>query len=650
MVESSIIGSKFTEETDVPLWQEFLMSKLNITVFLVIFFLFNPALAAINTNAEKGVLRTLSAQTYGKAKLNFGAGISFNQSSDYFKGKVKKGSLDSVRLNGQGIPNSELDPAQLFSSNIFVAIGLLSFWDLSISLPFYYDWAGITNVRDGGIGDLDISTKFSVPTQNKVFKQGYLISGTVPVGMRKNGLFPRHPYYLENQSINPAQSFYSAKSPTLKMQALLTFDIGEVVSKLPLIAHVNLGGVMAVSRENQRNTVVGGFALEYNPLEFLTVFTDLYAESRWSNFATNLTPTSDPVIFSPGIKIKVPTGMYLVFSGDFSLSSRALSNRLNWKPESGGGKGYEYSTGVIPRYGAQFIIGWDGFVTVQDDDKDGIKNDEDRCPRDPEDIDGFEDDDGCPDPDNDKDGIPDLKDKCPNEAEDKDGFEDEDGCPDPDNDGDGIPDLKDQCPNAPEDFDGFEDRDGCPDFDNDKDGIVDSLDKCPNEPEDFDGFQDDDGCPDLDNDNDGIPDIRDKCPNEPEVFNNYMDDDGCPDSVKKEADIPKQQILKGIVFRSNSPEMTFESYQYLEPLIRQLKQYPEVEIEIRGYTDSVGDGAKNMQLSQMRAESVRQYLGSKGIELHRIRAVGFGASSPIADNRTAAGRAQNRRIEIIRLK
>ena len=102
MVESSIIGSKFTEETDVPLWQEFLMSKLNITVFLVIFFLFNPALAAINTNAEKGVLRTLSAQTYGKAKLNFGAGISFNQSSDYFKGKVKKGSLDSVRLNGRG--------------------------------------------------------------------------------------------------------------------------------------------------------------------------------------------------------------------------------------------------------------------------------------------------------------------------------------------------------------------------------------------------------------------------------------------------------------------------------------------------------------------------------------------------------------------
>ena len=100
------------------------------------------------------------------------------------------------------------------------------------------------------------------------------------------------------------------------------------------------------------------------------------------------------------------------------------------------------------------------------------------------------------DGDRDGDGIPDSKDKCPDDPEDRDGFQDEDGCPDPDNDKDGIPDKMDQCPNDPEDKDGFEDQDGCPDPDNDHDGIPDVTDKCPNEPETFNGFEDEDGCPD----------------------------------------------------------------------------------------------------------------------------------------------------------
>src|SRR5271157_1290188 len=98
--------------------------------------------------------------------------------------------------------------------------------------------------------------------------------------------------------------------------------------------------------------------------------------------------------------------------------------------------------------------------------------------------------------DSDGDGIPDDVDQCPDVPEDKDGFQDEDGCPDFDNDNDGIFDAQDMCPNEPEDFDGFQDEDGCPDNDNDGDGIPDKLDKCPNKPEDIDGYQDDDGCPD----------------------------------------------------------------------------------------------------------------------------------------------------------
>src|SRR6185503_17647656 len=102
-------------------------------------------------------------------------------------------------------------------------------------------------------------------------------------------------------------------------------------------------------------------------------------------------------------------------------------------------------------------------VVDQDPDHDGIVGAADKCPNDAEDMDGFQDADGCPDRDNDNDGIPDATDKCPNQAEDKDGFQDADGCPDPDNDGDGVPDATDKCPTEPETKNGYQDADGCPD-------------------------------------------------------------------------------------------------------------------------------------------------------------------------------------------
>ena len=136
----------------------------------------------------------------------------------------------------------------------------------------------------------------------------------------------------------------------------------------------------------------------------------------------------------------------------------------------------------------------DGCPEDQDTDGDGIADSNDLCPTEP----GLPENQGCPKviADKDADGITDELDKCPLDPEDIDAFEDEDGCPDPDNDNDGILDLSDKCPVEPEDKDQFEDEDGCPDFDNDQDQILDVNDKCPNEPEDYDGDQDEDGCPD----------------------------------------------------------------------------------------------------------------------------------------------------------
>jgi hypothetical protein len=208
---------------------------------------------------------------------------------------------------------------------------------------------------------------------------------------------------------------------------------------------------------------------------------------------------------------------------------------------------------------------------VHDVDGDGVEDDVDKCKELPEDRDGFQDEDGCPEADDDDDGVPDVDDKCPRVAEDEDGFEDDDGCPDPDNDRDGILDKSDACPNEPGPANADPKRSGCALHDRDSDGIDDRFDKCPELPEDKDGFEDDDGCPDPDDDGDGIPDAddacprdkgvpaenpkeagcadpdpdrdtyqgaEDKCPNEPEVWNGIDDGDGCSDGDEKKKGKP----------------------------------------------------------------------------------------------------------------
>jgi outer membrane protein OmpA-like peptidoglycan-associated protein len=344
--------------------------------------------------------------------------------------------------------------------------------------------------------------------------------------------------------------------------------------------------------------------------------------------------------------------------------------------------------GIVPGIGSPYPRVYAGVVYARDTrdrDHDGIPDSLDLCPDEPEDKDGFQDDDGCPDPDNDRDTIPDAQDKCPNQAEDFDNFQDDDGCPDLDNDndgipdavdhcpndaedhkpplpndgcpasktdsdGDGIPDSVDKCPNDPEDKDGFQDEDGCPDPDNDNDGIPDNFDNCPNDPEDMDGFQDEDGCPDPDNDKDGVPDKVDKCPNEPETINGYQDADGCPDKgppPKARLDLKTHQIviLDKVFFDTNKSTIKPASFALLDQVAQILRGNADIRVEIQGHTDSQGDTERNIALSKERAESVRTYLIKKGVEPARMISGGYGPTVPIADNKTKAGREANRRVE-----
>ena len=160
----------------------------------------------------------------------------------------------------------------------------------------------------------------------------------------------------------------------------------------------------------------------------------------------------------------------------------------------------------------------------------------------------------------------------------------------------------------------------------------------------MDSFKDDDGCPDPDNDGDGVVDGADQCPDTLETPNGFQDEDGCPDELPKAV---KQYtgIIKGINFKVNSNEITKSSNKTLNAAVKVLTEYPDLKVEISGHTDDTGDDAYNQDLSQRRAEAVRQYLIGKGVAEDRVTAIGYGRSQPLDERKTKAARAKNRRVE-----
>ena len=318
----------------------------------------------------------------------------------------------------------------------------------------------------------------------------------------------------------------------------------------------------------------------------------------------------------------------------------------------GGGRGFMAAYGD-PTYRLFAAIVFE--PAIGDRDKDGIDDDLDQCPDDPEDRDDFEDVDGCPDPDNDNDGILDIVDQCPELPEDKNGYEDQDGCPDGkrDRDRDGILDIRDQCPDEPEDLDGFQDDDGCPETDNDNDGILDRHDKCPTEPEDIDGHEDDDGCPDYDNDGDGISDDDDQCPDEPENFDGIEDDDGCPERARKVVITgEKLEILEKVYFETNKAVIKTQSYAILYEVAETLRRNPRItSVEVQGHTDSRGSDTYNLDLSERRAAAVRTFLIDEGrVDADRLTSQGYGERQPVDPSENEAAWSQNRRVEFIILE
>ncbi len=315
------------------------------------------------------------------------------------------------------------------------------------------------------------------------------------------------------------------------------------------------------------------------------------------------------------------------------------------------------------------------FKGCPDTDGDGIKDLEDLCPQEAglaefkgcPDKDGdkiADKDDLCPDlagdmkfkgcPDRDNDSIIDPKDDCPdtpgiaafNGCPDTDGDgikDDEDACPDvagplvnqgcPDTDNDGIFDFLDGCPETY----GPKENKGCPWPDTDNDGLLDKDDDCPY----LAGPIKNKGCPYQDTDNDGVLDKDDDCPNTAGPASNK----GCP-VIDKEVEEILKTAFNDLEFENGKDIIKPESFSSLDELAEVLKKKSTWGLQMAGHTDNVGDDQKNLILSKKRAEAVKNYMITKGIDASRLNTLYFGETQPIATNDTPEGRQKNRRVEM----
>lgn len=259
----------------------------------------------------------------------------------------------------------------------------------------------------------------------------------------------------------------------------------------------------------------------------------------------------------------------------------------------------------------------------KDRDNDGVPDIEDMCPT----LPGSLATKGCPDEDG--DGIIDIQDSCAHEY----GPVENHGCPYIDRDKDGVLDKLDKCPDVP----GPVENQGCPYTDRDKDGILDKDDKCPDVP----GLARYNGCPAPDSDGDGLTDEEDKCPYEKGPVSN----NGCPE-IKQEVIHKVTSAAKSLAFKVNKAELTPSSYQVLDQIVLLLKEDPSLKLTIEGHTSAEGSRELNMRLSTQRAETVKKYLESKGVNGSRLTAIGFGPDKPLTEGRTSEEKAKNRRVEL----
>ncbi|HEY4176742.1 MAG TPA: transporter [Kofleriaceae bacterium] len=498
---------------------------------------------------------------------------------------------------------------------ITAAYGVTDKLQLGVNLPIIFSLHGEglmastgnsdpNGLNVTGLGDMLLEGKYRLYRKGSL-KLGGIAGVSIPTSFGSDG-----------------SKFIGDNLPTGRLKLAFQYDIGKVSLGL------NGGAIFRKPRTVYDSTVgqqlAWGAAAAVRITDRFSIVGEAYGRAGLPDFSLD----SSPLSAEGGLRVYATQSVAVVI---------------------GGGAGLVKGIGSPA---SQFFLSVGYSPDVRDSDGDGVPNAVDKCPLIPEDRDGFQDDDGCPDDDSDGDRRADSEDKCPTQPEDLDGFDDEDGCPDPDNDGDhildgvdkcpndaedgkmpypndgcpaakrdsdgdGVNDAADACPTEEEDMDGFEDADGCPELDNDQDGVPDAQDKCPLCPEDKDGFEDGDGCPDLDNDHDGVPDAQDKCPTEPETINGVKDDDGCPDTGGKnvarlDGDRLEIDVLPTLSGNALSPAGTV----IVDQVALVMLSHPEVTKWL------VAVGLPKQADAQKLGDAVKKRLAAKGVVESTLNVLG----------------------------
>ena len=332
-------------------------------------------------------------------------------------------------------------------------------------------------------------------------------------------------------------------------------------------------------------------------------------ETRWFTFSL-------PINYMEYSGMQVGTG--LRFGPMFVGSSSLITNWLSKESKAAD----VYFGFKIPVYQKKF----------KDADEDGIFDKEDACPT----VAGPVENKGCPWADTDGDTVVDKDDTCPSVV----GPVENNGCPWGDADKDTVLDNVDTCPKVA----GPVENKGCPWPDTDGDSVLDKDDQCPNEK----GLVANAGCPEKDADKDGVTDKEDACPTVPGPVSNK----GCPEVTKEVLKELKVQARSIFFVTGKAVLQTADKGQTdgrLDAIKEILKNYPNAKFSVEGHTDSVGNAKANQKLSEARAKVVMDALIAKGVNPENLTYKGFGASKPVASNKTAKGRAANRRTEVIHI-
>lgn len=374
--------------------------------------------------------------------------------------------------------------------------------------------------------------------------------------------------------------------------------------------------------------------LDYRPVFLLGLEVPTTASSRFGFEATS---------FPFGSSKHIDASMWMEFDDpDSDLRLRLGVRYLGYQYDNESNMAYDTEAAGFT-IGLAHDLGTIPWPVRSDDDADGVRNAADRCPNSAAgtSVDTF----GC-EPDQDQDGVPNEVDACPTTAPGV--AVDETGCL-LDSDRDGVGDAQDQCPETPAGEP--VEANGCS-FDEDGDGVTDALDECPATPPGV--VVDAKGCG-ADGDADGVADGFDQCPDTLEGL--PVNAEGCAIEAAPVADcgvggldcagVGDAVLLPSVQFASGRAVLTDGARETLDQVATTLQRRPNMMVEVQGHTDSVGAAQDNLRLSEMRAQSVVDYLISVGVSAGRMSPVGYGDAKPTASNDTASGRAQNRRVVLV---